>query len=97
MSVADSAMSREALREISKRQIDISALDVHASHGVLYLRGRVDQLRGQTELDLEREIHTILRVLKQKPGVRDVVCEIEIGEPSVTERMRPHIHKHVYR
>lgn len=91
MSVVDSAMTREVLRDITKRPVDVSNLDVHVMHGVVYLRGRIEKLRGYHEdLDLDSEIHMILKLLRQKPGIRDVCCEFNVGPGSIKERLSDH-------
>jgi osmotically-inducible protein OsmY len=43
---ADIEVRRMVLREISKRHLDISRLDVQVYHGVVYLRGTVSGVRG---------------------------------------------------
>lgn len=69
MSVVDSAMTREVLRDISKRPVDISQLNVHVTHGVVYLAGRVEKVRGyHQEIDLREEMNIIVRLLKQSRG-----------------------------
>lgn len=90
MSVADSAMTRQVLRHISKHPIDISGLEVHVIQGVVYLQGRLARLRGYHEdLDLEEELNSILKILRQSPGIRDVCCEVELSELGLRERMFP--------
>ena len=91
MSVVDSAMTREVLRDISKRPVDISQLSVHVAHGVVYLAGRVEKVRGYyQDIDLHEEMNIIVRVLKQKPGIRDVCCEIDLAGLSLSDRVSPH-------
>ena len=88
MSVVDAAMTREVLRDISKRPLDISLLNVHVTHGVVYLAGHVDKLRGYHEdIDLQAEMTMIVKVLKQKSGIRDVCCEVELGGPTLAQRL----------
>ncbi len=91
LSVVDSAMTREVLRDISKRPVDISQLNVHVTRGVVHLQGRVDKLRGATyhEMDLHEEMNIIVRLLKQKPGIRDVCCEVELMGDSLSTRSAP--------
>lgn len=90
MSVADSAMTREVLRHIAKHPVDISGLEVHVSGGVVYLSGRLTPIRGYYEdLDMEEELHTILKVLRQRPGIRDVCCEVELAAPGLKEKLSP--------
>jgi len=89
VSIVDSAMTRDVLRDISKRPVDISQLNVHVIHGIVYLQGRLERLRGYYEdLNIEEELHIIIRLLKQKPGVRDVCCEIQITGSEVIERVK---------
>lgn len=94
MSLADSAMTREVLRDISKRPLDISDLQVHVMHGVVYLRGSIDKLRGYYgDIDLHEEMNLISKILRQKQEVRDVVCEVRYGGLSLSERVnekKPH-------
>ena len=97
MSVVDSAMTREVLRDISKRPLDISQLNVHVTQGIVYLGGRVDKLRDyHLEVDLPEEMNMIVRLLKQKAGIRDVTCEVELGGPTLAERMAAHRRRSYY-
>ena len=90
MSVVDAAMTRDVLRDISKRPVDISQLHVHVTHGVVYLGGHVDRLRDyHLEVDLQDEMNMIVRLLKQKAGIRDVLCEVDLGGPTLAERLGP--------
>ena len=94
MSIEDSAMTRDALREIAKHPVDASGLEVHVTHGVAYLRGRIEKVRGYYEdTDLHEELLIIIRCLRQKPGIRDVVCEVELGGPTLRERLSPHVRR----
>lgn|GEM_PF-275400 len=88
MSIVDASMTRDLRREIAKHPVDSSRLEVHVTHGVAYLRGRLDKLRGYHEdLDLGEELARIIKVLRNKPGIRDVVCEVELGGPTLRERL----------
>lgn len=64
-------------REMARRPIDCSMVDVHASHGVVYLRGTVRPLRGHN-IDLQQEVTLLCTVLKQKSGIRDVINELQV-------------------
>ena len=91
MSMVDSAMAREVMREIARRPLDYSNLEVHVTNGVVQLRGRIEKLRGYYEdTDLHEEIQIIVRCLKQRSDIRDVQCEVELGGPSIKERLTPH-------
>ncbi|MCX8052342.1 MAG: hypothetical protein N3B12_00910 [Armatimonadetes bacterium] len=81
-------MTREVKREIAKRPVDASELEVHVIHGVAYLRGRLEKIRGYYEdLDLNQELNVIIKSVRQKPGIRDVVCEVDLGGPTLRERL----------
>ena len=72
---ADIEVRRMVLREISKRHLDTSRLDVQAFHGVVYLLGTVSGVRGHN-VDPKAEMEIIRRILRQRPGVRDVVIDL---------------------
>lgn len=88
MSLVDSAMTRDVFRDISKRPVDVSGLEVHVMHGVVHLKGRLEKLRGYFgDVDMHEELNIILRILRQRPGIREVVCEVDVAGPTLTERM----------
>ena len=79
MPVEDAEMTRMVRREISRRYVDSTHLDVRVMHGVVYLRGWLDRLRGHYEkVDLRDELAIIHRILIQKPGIRDVIVEVDM-------------------
>jgi hypothetical protein len=63
-------------RELARRPIDCSMVDIYASHGVVYLRGTVRLVRGHN-IDLEQEIKTVMTVLRQRQGIREVISELQ--------------------
>lgn len=77
MPVQDVHMTRLVQREIIRRYIDSSKLDVKAVHGVVYLRGSIRKLRGH-DVDLKHELEVIYRVLRAKPGIRDVIMDVDL-------------------
>lgn len=87
MSLVDAAMTREVLREIAKHPLDISELQVHVQHGVIYMCGGVGKMRGYHEgLDLHEEWNIVIRILKQKQGIRDVVTEVQLVGLTMQEK-----------
>lgn len=64
-------------REMARRPIDTTMVDVYVSHGVVYLRGTVRAMRGHN-IDLQQEVTHLLTVLKSKSGIRDIVSELQI-------------------
>lgn len=96
MTVADSQMTREIMREVSKRPVDSSHLEVHVMHGVAYLKGRLEKLRGYHEdVDLAKEHRTLIRLLRLKPGITDVCSEVDYGGPTAKERLREESKRHM--
>lgn len=77
MPVDDAQMTRMIQREISRRYVDSSNLDVKAIHGVVYLRGILKALRGH-DVNLEQELEVILRVVRSKPGIREVIADVDL-------------------
>lgn len=63
-------------REFIKHRVDISRCDIHVSSGVIYVRGILKKERFSAFEDLEEETLRILRILRQRPEVRDVVVEV---------------------
>lgn len=63
-------------REMARRPLDTSMVDVYVTHGVVYLRGTVRAMRGH-DIDLQHEITILQTILKQKSGIRDVVSELQ--------------------
>ena len=77
MPAEDSSMTRLVQREVSRRYIDATRLDVKAIHGVIYLRGSIARIRGH-DVDLKKELEIIHRVLRGKSGIRDVIIDVTI-------------------
>lgn len=76
MGVHDAETTRMVRREIIRRHLDDSQLQVNAMHGVVYLRGVLKSCPGHP-CDLLAEMKILHRVLRTRPGIRDVVFEID--------------------
>lgn len=83
----DAEMTRMVRREISRRYVDSNNVDIRVMHGVCYLRGFIKVLRGH-ESDLNEEHEIILRILRQKSGIREVISELGIGGPGLKDSVR---------
>ena len=70
----NSEVSRTVRHEMARHSIDCGEVQVSASHGVVYLHGRVRALRGHEE-HFEAEMNALLKGLRQKSGIRDVIAE----------------------
>ncbi len=80
MGVGDAAQTRMVQRELNRRYIDTTQVDVRVIHGVVYLRGIIRTLRTHPEVDLERESDIIRKIIRQKPGIREIIWEV--GTPN---------------
>jgi len=77
MALQDAQNTRMVEREISRRYVDASGLDVRVINGVCYLRGRIRKLRTRPDIDLELECDIIRKILRQREGIREVIWEVE--------------------
>jgi len=87
MPIEDAEMTRMVRREINRRYVDSGNVEVRVMHGIVYLRGYIAQLRGH-EKNLGDELEIILRILRQKPGIRDVVCDLGLGRGGLRDSTR---------
>ncbi len=87
MSLVDSSLTRSIMRDISKHPVDVSKLDVHVSSGVVYLRGTLECIRGyHLDVNLDDMLATLVKCVRQRPDVRDVVVEMTRKTVSVSSR-----------
>ncbi len=78
MSINDSMMVRSLMRDIARQPIDASRLNVFASNGVVRISGVLTAVRGQSfDVNLEERLNILIRIIRQRPGVRDVISEVE--------------------
>jgi len=64
--------SKIARNEFSRRGIDISRADIRLTRGVLHVQG-VLGTGGMRQDDFKATMELVLKVLKSKPEIRDVV------------------------
>ena len=91
MPVEDVEMVRAVRREMARHPLDTGEVQVLAMRGVIHLTGRVLPVKGHEE-EFEQEIHTLYRVLKQRPGVRDVCLEWNTGNYKIDDPSRSRSH-----
>lgn len=63
-------------REFNKHLVDVTQADIRVSHGTVVIRGTIQQQRGAHYADVEEETKRIVRILRQRPEVRDVVLDV---------------------
>lgn len=76
MATGDAECTRMVQRELNRRYVDSSLMDVRVIHGVVYMRGIMRRLRTHPDVDLEKEAEIIRKILRQKPGIREVIWEV---------------------
>ena len=77
---SDVEMMRRVRSHVTRRYIDSSRLDIRVMHGVVYVRGDIGHLRTHREVELHSEVETITRILRQQPGIREVIWETNVRE-----------------
>lgn len=75
----DASMTRLVQREIGRRYIDTTRIDIKAMHGIVYIRGSICKLRGH-DVDLKKELEVINRILRGKAGIREVIMDVSIRD-----------------
>jgi hypothetical protein len=48
----------------------------------------MDRLASHPDIGLSEEMEIITRILRSKPGIRDVVNEVRIGRPGLREKVK---------
>lgn len=77
MAVEAAHLTRKIQREVSRRYVDASRLEVYVSHDICYMRGFLRKLRNHPETSLDQEIEVIKKMIRHVDGIRDVVWEVE--------------------
>ena len=62
-------------REITRRPIDYSRIDIRVNRGIVHIRGHVAAMRGQV-MDIREEMQMVAKVIRQRPGIRDVILDV---------------------
>jgi len=74
---SDAEITRMVQREIGRRNVDASRIDIRVIHGMVYVRGTLRHLRTHPEVNLEQEAEILRKTLRLRPGIRGVVWEAE--------------------
>ncbi len=77
MSLADTRLRRDLLREVAKRPLELSAIDVKVVAAVVYLTGELKPVRGE-QFDRRKEMQTIEEIILAFKGVRGLVNDIKV-------------------
>lgn len=77
MAYEDSALRRTIMHEMTKHQLATDRVDIHVSRGIVYLTGVVMQAKTPNAVDARTEVDRIMRIFRQRQGVKDVVNDIK--------------------
>ncbi len=72
----DASLTKMVRSQIARRYIDSTLLDIRVSHGLVTLRGVIRTLRTAPDVELQKEMEVISTILRQKPGIREVVWDV---------------------
>lgn len=71
----DVVATKLARREFNKHLVDVTRADIRVNHGTVFIRGTIQAQRGSHYQDVEEECQRIVRILKQRPEIRDVIVD----------------------
>ena len=78
MPLEDTSAIRSIRHELFRRYVDTTDVDVRVFHGVCYMRGSMRKLRLHPDVDLEHEAEILRRIIRQKPGIRELIWEVNL-------------------
>jgi osmotically-inducible protein OsmY len=73
MPLEDKALRLRIMREIAKRNVDATRLQVSVLNNIVTLTGELRPLRGRMARDSKQELETIREILLTVPKVREVI------------------------
>jgi hypothetical protein len=79
----DVVATKLARREFNRHLVDVTMADIRVSNGIVYIRGMVQAQRTAHYADVEEECQRIVRILKQRPEIRDVAMDVTFRKPYV--------------
>jgi hypothetical protein len=72
----DKEAVKKVRSQIGRRYVDASLLTVNVVGGVVHLTGVIAKLRTHPDIELREEMERISHILRQQPGIRDVVWDV---------------------
>ncbi|MFQ6097353.1 MAG: hypothetical protein ACE5O2_06445 [Armatimonadota bacterium] len=73
MPLEDKATRLRILREIAKRNVDATRLQVSVLNNIVTLTGELRPLRGRMARDTQQELETIREIILHLPKIREVI------------------------
>ncbi len=83
MAVEDKMLAMRIRRVLARKIADMTEMEITCTRGVVHLSGRLKEPRGfKGRLNLQEELDSIVEMVRRVPGVKDVMCTVEIeGQP----------------
>jgi hypothetical protein len=72
------ALTKMVRGQIGRRLIDATQLVIQVSGGVVHFGGVLRPLRGAPNSDMHLEMNNISTILRQKPGIKEVVWDVTL-------------------
>ena len=72
----DVAASKLVRKEFGRSGLDITYTDLRVMHGTCYIRGTISLSRGGDAVDPKAELERVARIIRQRPGIKDVVIDV---------------------
>ncbi|MBV9849426.1 MAG: hypothetical protein JO250_07045 [Armatimonadetes bacterium] len=89
MNAVDAAIIRNIRREMGKRPIDPTRVDIQVVNGRVSLGGVVTHLRDQPDVDLKSEMDMIQKMIMRDPKVSDVAVNVRLREAEEQKKEEP--------
>ena len=74
----NSLMTKMVRGQLGRRTIDTTQLVIQVSGGVVHFGGVLRPLRASGNMDMQQEMNNISTILRQKPGIKDVVWDVTL-------------------
>jgi len=86
MNSLDAELIRTIRREIGKRPIDPTRMDVQVTMGRVILGGTVANLRDQPLIDLKEELTMLEKILIRNPMVKQFTMQCRVNQMEIKEK-----------
>ncbi|MBC7808989.1 MAG: hypothetical protein H7145_22880 [Akkermansiaceae bacterium] len=87
MQSGDKDLARTVRKELSRRALDITEVQVSCVNGLVHLNGRVKPLPGRVG-DFDAEMDSIQKSLRTNSHIREVIFEWQTPYQSTGDKMK---------
>ena len=78
MNAADAEIMRNIRRELAKRPMDVTRLDLQVVHGRVMMGGIVSRLRDHPNADIQSELDMLIKILSRDRLIKDVTSGVRV-------------------